>query len=211
MTAGEPLGLLPPAGESATDWAPLVASLSAQRLLLTPEVAAAEDHPVILEEPALATLAAISAAGLDRAALLGLGLGAMVAMTVAAGFGSRVSALVLSPVRRPESTALLSLHNGIRQLVPAATAQRLGMRPGQVLDLLDQVRPLDYRGWVQRVEAPTLVLVGERDVANIGASIRLAGALTHARLEIVPGAGAGWQRDQPDRTAELVAAFLDRL
>ncbi len=201
--------LLPPAPHPGQDWSAIAAALGADRTVLTPDLKPHRDRTVVLEEPALAALAAVSAAGLDAAALVGVGYGAMVAMMVAAGFGDRVTAMVLSTARTPESTALLSLHRGVRGLLPAALLQRLGGRTDQVVDALDQVRAIDYRTWVARVEAPTLVLVGQRDVANLGPSHILARTLAHATLQIVAGAGAGWQHDQPEQFAKAVTKFVD--
>jgi pimeloyl-ACP methyl ester carboxylesterase len=177
--------------------------------VLTPDIRPNPDRPVVLEEPALAVLAAVSAAGLDAAALCGIGYGAMVAMMVAAGFGERVTALVLSTARTPESTALLSIHHGVRALLPAAMLQRLGGRTDQVVQALDQVRAVDYRNWAGRIEVPTLVLVGQRDVANLAPIQALARGIANAKLQIVAGAGAGWQHEEPERFATLAAEFVD--
>lgn len=200
--------LLRPAAGSPTDWSPLATSLGRGGSVITPDLGLRPDRPVILEGPALNALAAITAAGLDTAALCGLGFGAMTALSVAAGFGARVSAVVLSTARTPESTALLSLHHGWQGLLSASTAQRLGASATQVAQLFDQVRPTDYRAWVARVEVPALVLVGDRDVANLGPSTKLAAALPQGRLQIVAHAGADWPRTQPDRYAELVWTYL---
>lgn len=199
--------LLPPAFDPARRWSDLVVALGRYAPVLAPDLTVSLDRPVILEEPALRVLAAISGSGAESATLCGVGLGALIALTVAAGFGDRVSALVLSVTRTPESTALLSLQHGVRQLLSAGTLQRLGGGPSQVLAALDQVRPVDYRAVAGRVATPTLVLVGERDVANLGPSTRLAAAVPQAQLRVVAKAGAGWQCTQPDRLAELVAGF----
>ncbi len=199
--------LLGPVARRGQDFDGLAAALRQHGELLTPGPAV-PDHAVTLEEPALAVLAAVSGNGAHAAALCGIGLGAMVALKVAAGFGRRVTALVLSTTRTPESTAIMSLAHGVRGLLPAETAQRLGAGPGQVMDLLDQVRPVDYRGWTGPVTAPSLVLVGDRDVANLGPSMRLAQSLPTAKLQTVPRMASGWMTAQPERYAGLVADFL---
>ncbi|HEY5821607.1 MAG TPA: alpha/beta hydrolase [Propionibacteriaceae bacterium] len=201
-----PIALLTPAYANTADWVPLATALGRHRQVLTPDLTPAQGRQVVLEDPALAVLATVSQSGADAAVLCGLGFGAMVAMTVATGFPDRVTRLVLSTTRTPESTALLSVQHGVRGLVPATTLQRLGGRPRQVIDLLDQVRSLDYRGWIGRVTVPALILVGELDVANLGPSRRLAAALPHAELKVVADAGPGWPQSQPERYAELVSA-----
>lgn len=217
MSNREPVVLLPPApqpeparsAQPLIEWSSLARALGNDRTILTPKVDPSPDRPVVLEGAALAVLAAMSGADLATAALCGIGYGAMVAMLVAADFGDRVSSLVLSTARTPESTAVLSLHRGVRNLLPAMTVQRLGWRTDQVVELLDQVRPLDYRAFGDRIEVPTLVLVGERDVANFGPSQAVARIVPGATLQVVPGATAGWQRREPERFAALAAAFVD--
>jgi pimeloyl-ACP methyl ester carboxylesterase len=209
MSAGHPVVLLPPAPAAGSDWSAVALALAGRRTVLTPDLTPRPGHAVVLEEPALTVLSAISGAGLDAAALCGLGYGAMVALMVASGFGERVPAMVLSTARTPESTAILSLHRGVRGLLPATVLQRLGGRTDQVVDALDQVRPIDYRGWASGIQTPTLVLVGQHDVANLGPSQALARTLPQASLRVVAGAGAGWQQKQPERFATLVAEFVD--
>jgi len=189
------------------DCAGLQQALAAYGEVLAPELPEPQ-QAVNLEEPALTVLAAISGTGADAAGLCGIWFGAMVALKVAAGFGRRVSGLVLSTARTPESTAMLSISYGVRGLVSAATAQRLGAGPAQVRGLLDEVRPMDYRGWVREVSTPTLVIVGDRDAANLGPSLRLVWALPQARLQSVARMSSGWIDTEPDRYAGLVAEFL---
>jgi pimeloyl-ACP methyl ester carboxylesterase len=80
-----------------------------------------------------------------------------------------------------------------------------------VLDLLDRVRPADFRSLVERVTAPALVVVGEQDVANRGPSATLAGSLPLGNLRVVPHAGAGWWAQQPQVVATLLIEFMSSL
>ena len=125
---------------------------------------------MILEGPALIVLGAISAAGTDRAVLVGHGWGSMVALQVAATHHERVAALMLSTNARLETIALRSLYHGVLSLLPATVVQQLGARPPQVLDLFDQARPADFRSLAGRIPVPALVIVGEQDAANRGPS-----------------------------------------
>ena len=144
---------------------------------------------MILEDPALRVLDAISTAGTDRAVLVGHGWGSMVALQIAATRDEQVAALMLSTNARLETIVLRSLYYGILSLLPAAIVQQLGARPPEVLDLLDQVRPADFRSLAERVPAPALVIVGEQDVANRGPSATLARSLPLGNLRVVPHAG----------------------
>ena len=58
------------------------------------------------------------------------------------------------------------------------------------------------------VLAPTLVLCGERDKANLPLTRSLADALPNATLELVPDAGHVANLDNPAAFTTLVADFL---
>ncbi len=65
---------------------------------------------------------------------------------------------------------------------------------------------------LSRIRAPTLIVVGEEDVATVPAKAeRLAAAIPGARLVRIPGAGHTSTVEQPARVNEVVTAFLDGL
>lgn len=211
MSIGHTVALLPGLRETRAQTMALMTALADGARVLTPDITVSTTSPVILEDPALTVLSAISAATTDRAVLVGHGWGSMVALQVAATHAERVAALMLSTNARLETIALRSLYHGVISLLPATVVQRLGARPAQVLDLLDQVRPADSRSLAERVPAPALVIVGEQDVANRGPSAVLARSLQLGNLRVVPRAGAGWRAQQPQVIAKLLAEFLSGL
>ncbi|WP_168581674.1 alpha/beta fold hydrolase [Gephyromycinifex aptenodytis] len=56
--------------------------------------------------------------------------------------------------------------------------------------------------------APTLVLVGSKDRANLAAGRALAEGIPGARYEVVPEAGPLLMRDQPETVNRLLYDFL---
>jgi pimeloyl-ACP methyl ester carboxylesterase len=214
MSIGHTVVLLPGLHNTATQTTGLRAALAnvadvAQ--VLTPDITVSRSKPVILEDPAHRVLGALSAAGIDRAVLIGHGWGSMIALEIAATRGERVSALMLSTNARLERIVLRSLYYGVLSLLPATVVQQLGGRPPEVLELFDQVRPADFRSLANRVPVPALVILGEQDVANRGPSATLAKSLPLGNLRVVPRAGAGWQAQQPEVVAKLLAEFLSSL
>jgi pimeloyl-ACP methyl ester carboxylesterase len=211
MSIGHTVALLPGLRETSAQTMALTTALADGARVLTPDITVSTTSPVILEDPALTVLSAITTATSDRAVLIGHGWGCMVALQVAATHGERVAALMLSTNARLETIALRSLYHGVISLLPATVVQQLRARPAQVLDLFDQVRPADFRSLAERVPAPALVIVGEQDVANRGPSAVLARSLQLGNLRVVPRAGAGWRAQQPQVIAKLLAEFLSGL
>jgi pimeloyl-ACP methyl ester carboxylesterase len=214
MSIGHTVVLLPGLHDTDTQTTALrtaLANVADVGQVLTPDITVSRSKPVILEEPAHRVLGALSAAGVERAVLIGHGWGSMVALEIAATYSERVTALMLSTNGRLERIVLRSLYHGILALLPATVVQQLGARPHEVLNLFDQVRPADFRSLANRVSVPALVIVGEQDVANRGPSASLAKSLPLGNLRVVPRAGAGWRAQRPDVVAKLLAEFLSSL
>jgi pimeloyl-ACP methyl ester carboxylesterase len=211
MRIGQTVVLLPGLHDTKAQTEALRAALIDVGPVLTPDITVSSATTVILEDPALTVLTAISTAGTNRVVLLGHGWGSMVALQIAATYGEQVAALMLSTNARLERIVLRSLHYGILSLLPATLVQQLGAQPREVLDLFDQVRPADFRSLANRVQVPALVVVGEQDIANRGPSATLARSLPMGRLRVQPRAGAGWRARQPDMVATMLAEFLSSL
>ena len=208
MSIGHTVVLLPGLHDTSAQTTALKSALADVSQVLTPDISVSSTSTVILEDPARTVLGAISGAGSDRAVMVGHGWGCMVALQIAATHGENVAALMLSTNARLETIPLRSLYYGVLNLLPAAVIQRLGARALQVLDLFDQVRPADSRSLAERVQAPALVIVGERDVANRGPSAVLARSLPLGNLRVVPRAGRGWRVQQPQVVANLLLDFM---
>jgi pimeloyl-ACP methyl ester carboxylesterase len=211
MSISQTVVLLAGLHGTSTQTTALQAALSEVAQVLTPDIAVSTTTAVILEDPALKVVDAMSSAGIDRAVLVGHGLGSMVALQIAATRGEQVAAVLLSNNARLEAIVVRSLYYGVLSLLPAAVVQQLGARPPEVLNLLDQVRPADFRSLAKWILAPALVIVGEQDVANRGPSAALARSLPLGNLRVVPQAGAGWQAQQPEVVAKLLREFLSSL
>ena len=211
MSTGHTVVLLPGLHDTSTQTTALQAALVDVAQVLTPDISVSTDKTVILEDPALRVLDALSTAGTDRAVLVGHGWGSMVALQIAATREERVAALMLSTNARLETIVVRSLYYGILSLLPARVVQQLGAQPAEVLNLLDQVRPADFRSLAERAKAPALIVVGEQDVANRGPSAALARSLPLGNLRVVPRAGTGWRAQRPQVVADLLVEFLSGL
>jgi 3-oxoadipate enol-lactonase len=211
MSTGHTVVLLPGLHDTSTQTTALQAALVDVAQVLTPDITVSTDKTVILEDPALRVLDAMSTAGTDRAVLVGNGWGSMVALQIAATREERVATLMLSTNARLETIVVRSLYYGILSLLPARVVQQLGAQPAEVLNLLDQVRPADFRSLAERAKAPALIVVGEQDVANRGPSAALARSLPLGNLRVVPRAGAGWRAQRPQVVADLLVEFLSGL
>ncbi len=69
----------------------------------------------------------------------------------------------------------------------------------------------DYRAALKAVNAPALVIHGERDLQPAEASRMYADLLPHVEFHVIPNAGHFVFNDQPEAFARVVGAFLGRI
>lgn len=182
------------------------------------------------------TMALLDAAGIARAGLAGLSMGALIALEAAARAPGRVPALALigaaaaMPVSRellaaaaandPAAIDMIAVWgNGARACLGGSLVPGLWLF-GSAVRLLERARPgvlhadlaacdayRDGLAAAARVEAKTVVVIGERDLMTPAKAGRaLAAALRHARLVELKGAGHLLLGERPD---EVLAAVRD--
>jgi 3-oxoadipate enol-lactonase len=79
-------------------------------------------------------------------------------------------------------------------------------------ELCDAFLAIDITRHLPEIDAPTLVIVGERDILKPRRfSEIIAGRIENARLEVVDGAGHAVVIEQPGKIKELVRRFLREL
>jgi pimeloyl-ACP methyl ester carboxylesterase len=135
----------------------------------------------------------------------------MVALHVAANYPERVAALVLTTANRLVERQRRAIADAVYGLLPVSRVQQLHGPQQRVLELLDQVRTVDWTPFAGQVRTPALVVVGDRDPLNRGPARRLAAVLPESELVVVPGARAAWVSRDPATLAAAATPFLERL
>lgn len=215
-------------GSSSRAWEPQHAGLSDRFRVLAP------DLPGHGQMPGRFTLEG-AAAGVDDliksepepVALVGISVGATVAMLAALADPTRVSSLILSggTAHAPN----VGVQRTMMRLMPQALIVKLmsGMYAGgrpeyreqasedlrtagkrAFINGLGELGDLDLRPRLTKLRQPALILCGEKDKENIKPAGELATAIPGAERRIVPGAGHIWNLQQPDRFNQTVADFL---
>jgi 3-oxoadipate enol-lactonase len=128
---------------------------------------------------------------------------------LAGGDGGRVYDLIIpatySPEYRETNAAALALYRRQVGLLPAAWFA--GLAP-----IIGVLEGLDLTPFLPLIQAPTLIVAGERDVMfPLEHSQALAAGIPNARLEIVPGGSHGLVIEQPEKVVEIVRGFAGSL
>ncbi|MCE9573105.1 MAG: alpha/beta hydrolase [Deltaproteobacteria bacterium] len=130
-------------------------------------------------------------------------------LALAACFARRADDVEVAVVDRILSSGFRTEHpdevRDIERRVRAAPATRTALLKHALAGVLH-----DARRELAQIDAPTLVLAGERDaLLGTAAPRALAAAIPRATFEVVSGAGHDLTLEQPIATATRVAGFLD--
>lgn len=193
-------------------WEDVIVPLYASRRLLTPWVPGLK--PTDKEQVSVADAAAkldtdLMLEGMQTVDLGGQSYGAVVATRLAADFPERVRRLVLiAGLVRPPRT-LMKMQLRMLKMMPASRLADSSVSKERLLHTLDIVRHVDLTDALPKVTAPTLVLIGSKDVANRASAQELASGISGAQLREVPGAGHQVNLEQPKVLVEILREFLD--
>lgn len=163
-----------------------------------------------LADAASDILSELDRLGIDDAHLCGLSLGAMIAFRIAIDHPERVRSLTLAAGQVKPPRALMAIQNAIMRMLPEKLVSPGGVSKGQMLAVVEAIAQTDLSGELASVVAPTLVLCGSRDRANLPAARAFAEGIADAELRIIDGAGHRSNAQKPERFSALLNEFLSR-
>lgn len=184
-------------------------------------------------------VALLDAFGIERAVIVGLSVGGLIAQSVAIRHGARVAGLVLSNTGMKIGTPEIwngraeAIRTGGMDAIGDATMERWfsrAFREGRPAELLrwrtmlvhtpadsyialgSAIRDADYRDRAGAISVPVLCIAGSEDSATPPETLRaLAAAIPGATCEEIAGVGHLPCIEVPDRVAELVASLVERV
>ena len=242
-SSGPPVLLLHGLGSRAADWMPQIQVLAPHYRVLAvdlPGHGASPLPPGSLTIEAMADAAAAVAAAVCTAPahVVGLSLGACVAIRLALQAPEHVRSLTLvSPFARvsaggpadlvriarrllllgtaPMPTLAAHVARGLfpwpdqRALYDAAAASLAATSRRGYAAALRALARFDARGQLAAIRRPTLVVAGDRDrVVPLGAKLRVASAIPGAQMVVVPASGHATPYDQPAAFNRVLLEFL---
>ena len=192
-------------------WEDVVVALYGSRRLLTPWVPGLK--PTETELVPLASAAAkldtdLMLEGMQQVDVCGLSLGAMVATQLAADFPERVRRLVLIAGQVKPPKTVMRVQSAMMRMIPASRFADSGVSKDRLLRMLEAAREVDLTEALPRITAPTLVLVGSKDKANLPGARALADGIAGAQLLVVAGSGHAVNEDAPGELVRILEDFL---
>lgn len=205
-----PVILLHGPGHAGRMWKPQVAALSRRFHVLTPDLPGFGRSPGPFQfQTASEAIFDLAARQRRPAYLCGLSAGAMVAMKTAAEHADVIAGLIVSGAQvTPAQTAPKTLR--LYRRIPGWTARLFSdveNRSGWH-DLIDELAAADLTSALPLITAPTLVLCGSRDRANLPAAHLITDCVAGAHLWVVPHVGHMWNAQAPKLFNDVVAQFV---
>ncbi|MFJ7951700.1 alpha/beta fold hydrolase [Lysinibacillus sp. NPDC096418] len=140
--------------------------------------------------------------------LLGLSLGAVLALNYTIEHPEKIQSLVLMAPQYKMPKLLLKFQNVIFRFMPKSIFQKLGSSKNDFILLTSSMMELDFSKDLTRIQCNTLVLCGEKDKANRRAAKMVAEQIPKAELQTVMGAGHEINVDAPEILASILNEFL---
>ncbi|MGW0949979.1 alpha/beta fold hydrolase [Streptomyces sp. NPDC002623] len=242
---GDPVLFLHGIGCNALSWEPQLRALESSRRVIAVDArghggSAPADGPMTLRDYADDVFAVMSDLGIERAPVVGLSMGGMVAMTMALAAPERVTGLVLADTGAQANEQMAAMMRAagaaavehgmkanVEQMTPVlfAAAALAENRPyiqefqQQVATTdaysfsvaLGAIAELDLLNDLPRLDVPTLVVVGAEDLSLPPAfSEAIAAAVPGAELSVIEAAGHMANLDQPEVFTDHLVRFLSR-
>jgi pimeloyl-ACP methyl ester carboxylesterase len=223
---GEPIVLLHGGLADNSTWAAQFSGLSPHRRVVAPERQGqghTPDRPGPLSYPAMAdqTVSLLVTLDLGPVDLLGWSDGGMVGTLLAAEHPELVRTLTVTGSGfssagyvpgAMEALVALSPHDEDMAMFAAMYAQASPDGPEHFPEVWEKIRtlwaePFDWRAKVQRITAPTLVIVGDDDYVSVEHAQEFSETVKNGQLAVVPGASHLLPIEKPDLFNQLVLDF----
>ena len=138
--------------------------------------------------------------------LVGLSLGAVIALKIAVTHPGKVSSLFVSAPQAKPPKLLMNLQKTLMRVLPTKWVCPPQLSKPELVGVLDSLKGLDLTSQLPTLSMPVTVVCGSKDKANLPAARKIAGLIPTAHLEVIQGAGHQWHAAHP----QLFACYLTK-
>ena len=138
--------------------------------------------------------------------LVGLSLGAVIALNIALTHPGKVSSLFVSAPQAKPPKMLMNLQKTLMRVLPTKWVCPPQLSKPELLGMLDSLKDLDLTSQLPALSMPVTVVCGSKDKANLSAARKIAGLIPTAHLEVIQDVGHQWHAAHP----QLFACYLTK-
>ncbi len=142
--------------------------------------------------------------------LVGVSLGAVIALNIALTHPGKVSSLFVSAPQAKPPKLLMNLQKTLMRVLPTKWVCPPQLSKPELVGVLDSLKDLDLTSQLPALSMPVTVVCGSKDKANLPAARKIAGLIPTAHLEVIQGAGHQWHAAHPQLFACYLTKHLDR-
>ncbi|WP_054703595.1 alpha/beta hydrolase [Bacillus sp. JCM 19041] len=139
--------------------------------------------------------------------LCGLSLGAVLSLNYALDRPEKVNSLILIGAQYKMPKLLLALQNIMFYFMPKSVFLKIGTDKERFIRLMKSMRHLDFTERLVEIQCDSLILCGEKDVANKRASKYLSKHIKEARSIIIKDAGHELNIDSSSKLSVIMDDF----
>lgn len=143
--------------------------------------------------------------------ICGLSLGAVLGFELYFRHPEKISGLVLIAPQYKIPTILLDVQNFIFRLMPNKFFPKTGTSKNNMISISSSMRNLDYSDKIKRISCPVYIVCGNKDKANMKATIKLNQLLPESSLHLVCNAKHEVNIDKPYELADIINKAYDEI
>lgn len=142
--------------------------------------------------------------------MAGLSLGSMLALAQIEKEVPHLKGLILSSAQyKLKGSWAYRLQLAIFKIMPKFFLQKQGMDKAKLLSFYQSLADFDMTAAIRTFDRPVCLVCGQRDRANLSASLQLAELFPRAQLAILDGGGHQLNRDKPQELASIIKEFME--
>ena len=142
--------------------------------------------------------------------ICGISLGAVLALNYCINHAEKVLALILIAPQYKIPGLLLKFQNIIFRIMPEKSFGGSGIKKQDMIHLTSSMVTLNFEQNLGNILCPTLIICGERDLANVKAAKTLAKNILGAKLCLIDNAGHEINVTAPKRLANAMSDFMSQ-
>lgn len=142
--------------------------------------------------------------------ICGLSLGGILALQYLIENPDRVNSVVLIGTQYAMPKKMLKFQNAIFHIMPNSTFKKMGLEKKEVINLSSSMMNLNFQQDLHKIDSSVLVICGERDKANMKASLQLKALIPNAKFNVIQNAGHEINIDAPRNLGIVLNEFFMR-
>ena len=140
----------------------------------------------------------------------GLSLGGILALQYVIEHPDRVNSVVLIGTQYTMPKKMLKFQNAIFHIMPNSTFKQMGLEKKDAITLSNSMMNLDFQQDLHKIDCPVLIVCGEKDKANMKASMQLEMLIPNAKFSVIRNAGHEINIDSPKNLGIALNEFFIR-